>query len=250
MPFFAALLPAIIGAGGAIAGSVIRGNAADSAAQTQANAANQASATELQMFNQTQANEQPYMQAGGTALTSLLNGLGLGPGGTGQGSLNTPFNPSMLQNTPGYQFQLGQGEQAIQDSATATGGIGGGNTLKALMNYGQGLASTTYQQQLEDYMAQQNQGFNKLQTIAGSGQNAAANLGSLGSQTAQSIGNNQIGAGNSISAGQVASGNATSSGINQLLASLQSNGGNLNPFGSGGVLDPWASGPQLSGLGG
>ena len=288
---------ALVGAAGAIGGSLISSSGAQSAAQTQANAANNANATTLSMFNQTQANEKPFLTAGNTALQALMYGEGLGsptatqpaqtgsvttgspatgnfgvggyggmgglpaylqslygasnpataaattgqPAGganIGYGSLSAPFNPANLAQTPGYQFTLGQGEQAIEDAASATGGVGGGNTLKALMGYGQGLASTTYQQQLQDYMAQQQQQYTNLQTIAGSGQNAASDLGSLSGQAAQTIGNNTIGAANSISAGQVASSNAIGGAFNSLgsnfLLSQALNRGNLyNPFGGG-----------------
>ena len=244
MPFF-------ILAGAGILSSVIGAGAASSAANTQAQAAEQAAQIQQQEFQQTQANEAPYMAAGGNALTQLQKGLGLGPGGTGQGPLNTPFNPADLSQTPGYKFALGQGEQAITDTATATGGVGGGNTLKELTQYGQGLASTTYQQQLADYMAQQNQAFGQLDTLAGSGQNAAANLGALGNQAAATSGQDLIGAANATSAGQIGVANALSGGIsslssNYLLMNLIGGGGFGGSFGggaaAGGGYDAFAPG--------
>lgn len=226
MPFFA------IGAAllGPVIGGIAGGAGASSAANDQEQAANNATAAQLQMFNQTQANEAPYMAAGGNALAALQQGLGLGAGGTGQGSLNTPFSAAQYQQSPGYAFQMQQGEQAIQDTASAHGGVMGGNTLKALTQYGQGLANTDYQQALNNYMAQQNQQFSQLQTLAGSGQNAAANLGALGSQTATNIGNNDLAAGNAASAGAVGISNSIGSaanglGSNYLLASLLNGGG-------------------------
>jgi len=102
------------------------------------------------------------------------------------------------------------------------------------MSYGEGLASTTYQQQFNDYLAQQQQQFGNLQTLAGSGQNAASNLGALGAQTANSIGQNIIGAGNASAAGTVGVSNAISGGINSLssnyLLSSLLNGGGSNSF--------------------
>lgn len=220
-------------AGGAlsIGGALISGNASDNAAQTEANAANQASQTELQMFNQTQANEKPYMAAGGNALTQLMKGLGIGGGNTtGTGSLNAPFTTADFTNTPGYQFQMQQGEQALLDQQSAVGGVGGGNTLKALTQYGQGVANQDYWNEYNAYVNRQNQQFGQLDTIAGSGQNAAANLGSIGTQVGQSVGQNTIGAGNATAAGQIASGNAMNSalsgaGNNFLLYSLLNGGG-------------------------
>lgn len=48
------------------------------------------------------------------------------------------------RNEPGYQFTLGQGQQAIERSAAAKGSILNPGTLKALDRYSQGLADTTY----------------------------------------------------------------------------------------------------------
>lgn len=225
-----------LGIAGGVASSVIGSNAATDAAQTQANAANQASQTELNMFNQTQANEAPYLAAGNNALPALLNGLGIGGGNTtGTGSLNAPFTMQQFQNSPGYNFQLQQGENAVLNNASATGGVKSGNTLKALTQYGQGVANQDYWNAYNAYTTNQNTNFNRLQTIAGSGQNAAANLGSLGSQVASNVGANQIGAGNSISAGQVGSATAINNGINgvssnYLLSSLLNGGGANNGF--------------------
>lgn len=235
-----------IAAGGAVLGSVISANGAQSAADTQAAAANSASQVQQNMFNTTQKNLQPYMQAGETSLSSLLSGLGLAgdPKGTGYGSLTQPFTAQQFQSSPGYQFQLQQGLQGVTNAASATGGINSGNTLKALTQYGQGVANQDYYNALNAYTAQQNNTFNKLQTVAGSGQNASANLGALGSQVAGQIGANTIGAGNAAAAGQVGAANAIGSGISSLsqLAFLQNLNGSgnsalLNQYGSGGTGD-------------
>ncbi len=230
----------VIGLGSAAIGAV----GASSAANAQEAAANNATAVQEQMYNQTVAREQPYVAAGGNALTALMQGEGLATGqsdpNVANGSLSAPFNPANLAQTPGYQFALQQGEQGVADQASATGGVGGGNTLKALTQYGQGLASTTYQQQFNDYLTQQQQQFGNLQTLAGSGQNAAANLGALGAQTGQNIGNNIIGAGNASAAGTVGATNAITGGINNLssnylLSSLLGGGGSGLFSGGGGT---------------
>ena len=74
-------------------------------------------------------------------------------GGDGSGAGNgTNYNSSFtlptaadVANTPGYQFALQQGEQAVQRSAAAQGDLLTGGTLKAEDQYAQGLASQTYQ---------------------------------------------------------------------------------------------------------
>jgi hypothetical protein len=161
-------------------------------------------------------------------------------GGITSGSLIAPFNPANLSQTPGYQFQLQQGEQAVTDQATATGGVGGGNTLKALMNYGQELASTTYQQQFNDYLAQQQQQLGALQTAAGSGQNAAAGLASAGQTSANNVGNLLTSGAAATAGGQVGAANAITGGINNLssnylLSQLLNNGGGSAAGGASGL---------------
>lgn len=302
-------LGAAIGAVAGVAGSVISGSSAKSAANTQAAAANHAADLQMQEFQQIQGEEAPFIQSGNAALQALMGGLGFtqspgtagttgtgppdaqaqldwlkknitasagytghvghqveaylagnpnvppdqqvaainkimsqspdasattafqtwikgnqsgnlaGPGGWqygGPGALDKPFAPTDLQNTPGYQFTLNQGLDAINNTASARGGVGGGNQLKAITDYAEGLASTTYQQQLQDYMAQQNQQLGALQNVAGSGQNAVSGLAAAGQNAATNAGNALIGAGNATSAGQIAQGNALTGALGQI----------------------------------
>jgi len=226
MPFIA--LAVAVGLGG-----IASGAGAAIAGGQEASAAKNATQAQLQMYNETVAREQPFVSAGTNALAALQGGLGLGPataGGPAAGSLVAPFNPANLAQTPGYQFQLQQGEQALQDAASATGGVGGGNALKALTQFGQGLAGTTYQQQLQDYLAQQSQIYNELSGVSTTGANAAANLGSIGTTVAGQIGSNILGAGNAAAATTAGITNSLTGGLNTLssnylLAQLLQGGG-------------------------
>lgn len=222
---------------GTVAAGAIAAGAAGSAANTEADASKNASQVQLGMFNQTEANEAPYLAAGGNALTALESGIGIGPGtnNTGTGPLNAPFTMADFQNSPGYQFQLQQGENAVLNNASATGGVNSGNTLKALTQYGQGVANQDYWNAYNAYTTAQNQKFGQLQTLAGSGQNAAANLGALGAQTGASVGNNIVNAGNASAAGTVGAANAVNNGINGLSQNyLLASALNSGSLGSGG----------------
>jgi hypothetical protein len=87
----------------------------------------------------------PYTGLGAQSANSLASLLA--PGGTltqGYGSFSAP-TAAQAAAMPGYQFQLQQGEQAVQNSAAAQGGLVGGNALTGIENYAQGLASTNYQ---------------------------------------------------------------------------------------------------------
>lgn len=128
-------------------------------------------------WTQQKANEQPYLQAGQTA----ANGLNR--------FLQTPFQAPTLaeaQQTPGYQFTLQQGTQAIDQNAAANGTLMSGNTGTALEKYGQGLADTTYQNDyqraLDTYMA-------NYQTLQGGTQVGQTATGQVGQQGALAANN-------------------------------------------------------------
>lgn len=251
---------ALAGVAGSVIGGVVSGGAAvaasdntaaatKSAAATQAAAANNATAVEQAQFNQTQQNLAPFLGAGTNALTQLQQL-------PGAPAFAPPAFGAGFQQSPGYNFQMQQGIGAIQNSAAAHGGVASGNTLKALNQFGQGVANQDYynygntQQAnyLNDYSAQAQaaqQRFNNLQTIAGSGQNAAAGLGALGASTANQVGTNLQGAANATSAATVANANNSQNLVNSLLAqfngsSLQSAFGNM--FGSGPAANSLSNG--------
>lgn len=189
---------------GSIGSALISANAAKSAAGTQAAAANNATGAEQAIFNQTQQNIQPWIAGGSNALNALQQALGIVPGGTGG------INATGFQGSPGYQFQLQQGTNAIINNASATGGIGG-NTLKALQTYGTGLAN----QDWYNYLSQ-------LYNLSGQGASAAGGLGGIASALATNIGNNITNAGNANAAGTVGTANAVTGGINSSLNNLLS----------------------------
>ena len=53
-------------------------------------------------------------------------------------------DPSSVADTPGYQWAYNQGLEAVNRTAAAKGLLGSGNRLYDLVNYGQGKASQTY----------------------------------------------------------------------------------------------------------
>lgn len=141
------------------------------------------------------------------------------PGSTTAGQFSTKSPYAGFQSSPGYQFQLNQGLQSIQNSAAARGGLAGGNTLKALQQYGTGLAN----QDWYNYLGQ-------LSGLSNTGENAAVNVGNTGAQVGANAGNALIGAGNAQAAGTVGATNAITSGLtggvnNYLMYSLMNGGG-------------------------
>jgi hypothetical protein len=60
--------------------------------------------------------------------------------------LNPGIDPTeLLRNTPGYQWQMDQGLDAINRLANSRGELSGGGNTQDLLKYSQGLADQTYQ---------------------------------------------------------------------------------------------------------
>lgn len=201
---------AAIGAAGAVAGGAMASRGAKKAAQTQAASADRASQIQQENFEQTRKDLMPYKQAGDTSLSQLMGQM------TPDGYFNQTYTGQDIYSDPSYQFRLQQGQDAIQSSAAAKGGLLTGATLKALQNYGQDAASQEYGNAYNRFNADQTNRYNRLSNLVGIGQNAAAQVGNAGAQTAQAIANNTMAGANSIAAGQVGSANAWSGAANNL----------------------------------
>jgi hypothetical protein len=275
---------------GALGGSAISGLFGMQAGKSQANAAKYAAnlqyglgqqqlAQNQAQFQTTQQNAAPWLQAGKQGLGSLSQLLST----PGQGLL-TPWSqqfqpppqfqaPTAAQaaQTPGYQFALQQGQNALQNSAAARGGLLSTGAAKTLDQYSQGLASQTYgdtynramaeyqqnyahalgeyQQNYNIFQGNQTNQFNRLAALSGIGQTAASTLGgqsnqasAIGAGIAGTIGG-QVGgsiqnAGAARASGYAALGNAfggAGSNISQyaLLQQLlnQQQGGAFQPQG-------------------
>ena len=93
----------------------------------------------------------PFMAGGQAANTRLQQLLGLG----GEDSEETL---EALRSQPGYQFRLGQGEEALNRSLAARGGLLSGRALKQTQALGQGLADQTYNDYVRNLAQQSSQG--------------------------------------------------------------------------------------------
>ncbi len=192
------------------AGSAYASKQAGKAAKTQAASADRASEIQQENFEQTRKDLMPYKQAGDTSLSQLMGQM------TPDGYFNQTYTGQDIYSDPSYQFRLQQGQDAIQSSAAAKGGLLTGATLKALQNYGQESASQEYSNAYNRFNADQTNRYNRLSNLVGIGQNAAAQVGNAGAQTAQAVANNTMAGANSIAAGQVASANNWANTANNL----------------------------------
>lgn len=134
------------------------------------------------------------------------NVVGSAPSTTGQ---YQPLNLSeLIASTPGYQFQLGEGLNAIDRSAAARGGLMSGATIRAAQRYGTGLASSEF-----------GNFANRLMALAGLGQTAATTAGGFGQQTGANVGQNLANIGSARGSGYANTaniwGNAIGSAANQ-----------------------------------
>jgi len=194
----AGIASAGIGAAGSLGAGSEQAGAAKSAEQLQYQEQQQALQFQEQEWEQQQQNEAPYLQAGGKAIGNLYN---LANGGlpAWSGSFQAP-TAQQAEQTPGYQFQVQQGDQALQNSAAARGGVLSSGTAKNLEAYNQGLASTDYQQVFNNSLTQYQQAyneyqqnqlnqFNRLASVAGVGQTAVGQTGQLGQAASNNLGN-------------------------------------------------------------
>ncbi len=149
-----------------VASSVISAGAAGKAAGLQAAAAERSAELEQQRFETSRADMAPWLEAGQKALPQYA------------GILSGEIDPQMaLEKYPGYQFALSQGREAIEKSAAGRGLLQSGQFTKDLTTYSQGVASSNF----ENYM-------NRLQGLAGIGQQAAVQTGAFGAQSASQQG--------------------------------------------------------------
>lgn len=134
---------------------------------------------------QTRQDQNPYMQAGSTAVGQLsdLSSAGL----AGSGPLSS-FNASDLSANlaPNYQFQLDQGLGQASHMANATGGLVSGNTLQGLNTFAQNYAQGAYQQAFNNYQTNQQAIVSRLSGLAGTGQTSANTVDASGLASAQS----------------------------------------------------------------
>jgi hypothetical protein len=168
-------------------------------------ASRQQADSQAQGQSQLQANLQPYSNLGASAMPNIMKMLGLG-GGTG----GFNFNPQDLQNTPGYQFTLGQGLKNTNNALSSQGLLGSGAQAKALSDYTTGLAGTTYNQQFANALNSYNANLSPLMALLNMGQNSAAGIG-------QGAYNSSVNAGNAIAQGTIGSGAQGANTMNSLL---------------------------------
>ena len=210
--------------------------AAKSAAQTQASAADRAMDQERAMYEQSREDLTPYREQGYTALKDIER---MKP------FLTSQFGPEQFGQylDPSMAFRQRLGTQATERLANIGGGAISGNTLRALTDYGQNLASTEYGNAFNRFQTERGNIYNTLANIAGMGQNAV----NTGVNAAQNFATGQTG----LITGQAAAQAAGTVGSANAYSGALGNLGNyamLNAFMKPPAVTPTSpmGGPQTS----
>lgn len=215
----AGIIGGLIGGAGSLLGGIFGGNAQSKAAKEAANAAREGLAWTQGVYGTAASNLQPNISTGQKALYSLssLYGLGNGPNGEGAGA-GQAFTD--FTQTPAYQFPFQQGLLGANRALAAQGLTGSGAQAKGLTQYGQGFAST----QFDNYLQ-------RLQALAESGRGAATSLGGIGTGVSQSVNNAYGTIGGATAGGILGSANSMNNGIGGFLGALGSNDQSKSSFG-------------------
>jgi hypothetical protein len=212
------LLPGIGGVIGAGLGGAIEGReSVGEASQVQQQAAQGGIDEQRRQFDAIRQLLQPYNEAGTGALTQQQALLGLGAPGAQQQAITG------LQNSPQFAALQQQGENAILQNASATGGLRGGNVQGALAQFRPALLSSLIDQQ-----------YSRLGGLTAIGQNAAAGVGNAGMQTGANVANLLGRQGQAEAGGILGQQSALTGGINKAFGAVQGAGGFGQLFGGGG----------------
>jgi len=119
--------------------------ASQQAADAQVAAQNRAIDINQQQYETTRADYMPYTQAG----TKAIGGYGDLLGSNGMDAQATAVQG--LQNSPFFQQNLADANENLLQTASATGGVRGGNTAGAIGQLSPALLQQYYQQALSGY---------------------------------------------------------------------------------------------------
>lgn len=268
-PITATLGAAAIGGGLGLVGSGMQAGAARDAARSQERSAQDAIDYQREIDARNLGLSQNYLNIGDDAMKTLgqriyggaydmpaysYEGFGYSP----EDVYRDVTSPIVAQIDPGFNFRLQQGQRALEQGAAAKGKFFSGDTGKALLSFGQELASDEYSNAYDralreranrlgayattsgQSLAQEGARMNAYQTnrarlgdqygrlrdLVGIGQNALGMVTGQGQQSAQNIGGYLTGAGQAQAAGQLGQAQAWAGGLgnlgNQLIGGMGS----------------------------
>jgi hypothetical protein len=192
-----ALIAAGVSAVGAIGGATIGAISSKNAAKSAANSQAQALAYQQQKDAETAKNNAPFISSGQSAIGQQADLAGANGASAQQLAING------VQAGPLYQSMYRNGQEAVLQNASATGGLRGGNTQHSLADFGADTLARAIQQQIGN-----------LSGISTLGANAAAGQASYNSNSVAQASQAYTNQGNAAAAGAFGQGAALSNGIN------------------------------------
>jgi hypothetical protein len=165
-------ITALVVGGSQLVGGVMQADAAGDAAAIQAGAAGEGIAEQRRQFDALQALLKPYTEAGLPALEQQQALLGL------RGPEEERAAIERIQGGIGFQESVRQGEEALLQRASATGGLRGGNVQAALAQFRPQLLNQAIEEQ-----------YGRLGGMTTLGQRSAAGVGAAGMETGTNVAN-------------------------------------------------------------
>jgi len=182
-------ITAVVAGVGSIASSAIGAGAAKSAGQAQGQAAIAGMAEQRAAREELARRLEPYAAVGGPALQAQMAALGLsGP------EAQAAF-VAQQEQSPIFQALARQGEEAILQKASATGGLRGGNVQGALAEFRPSLLNQFLTQQYERLGGMTTLGQQSAAGVGSAGMTAAGNIAELLGQAGQARAGAALGAG-------------------------------------------------------
>ena len=185
---------------GGITGAKQAGEAGEKAAQLQSGSALAGIDETKRQFDALIELMSPFVAAGQPALEAQQNLVGL----SGEEAQRQAI--SGIEQSPLFQSLSQQGENAMLQQSSATGGLRGGNIQGALSQYRPQLLNQLIEQQ-----------YSKLGGLASMGQASAAGQASAGMQTGTNISNLLGQQGSALAGGQLAKGGIAGQTFGDLL---------------------------------
>jgi hypothetical protein len=189
-----AALAGIAVGGATLVSGMAQADAAQSAAATQAGASEAGIAEQRRQFDTVQKLLEPYVTGGAEAFKQQQALIGA------QGPEAQRAAIAALEQGPAFQALTQQGENALLQRASATGGLRGGNVQAALAQFRPQMLNQLIEQQ-----------YSQLGGLSKFGQASAAGVGAAAQETGANVSNLLAQQGAAQAGGQLAAGRAFAS---------------------------------------
>jgi hypothetical protein len=162
----------LIAGGTTLIGGMMQADAASEAAGAQSASAAAGIAEQRRQFDAIRELLKPYVEVGVPALEQQRALAGLGGPGAQQAAI------SALESSPLFQAQVRQGEEALLQRASATGGLRGGNIQAALAQFRPQMLQSEIERQ-----------YSRLGGLTSLGQQSAVGVGTAGQAMGSNVAN-------------------------------------------------------------